>query len=264
MSIPDFTTVCGVDSKHLEQLLTVWPTWKRHKPGLLEQPMLIFFNHSQLTSHQVHSAIDHPDLLAVGWPPVDAVYEGNPDDKWTHPRRYMMLAGFVYVTAYLVTTPYWLKLDTDVVATGNDDWIDPSWFVDDPAIISHPWSFTKPPDQILQLDKWVDGGGEKLAELKNYPALNLVPKPGSDRVGHRRIISWCAFFNTGFTKMCATMAATTCGSYKLPVPSQDGFMFYVAKRMEKNIIRTSMKKRGWQQWLTMGNIQRSAKEALEV
>jgi len=31
----DFTTVCGVDSKHFQQLCWTWPTWKKWKPNIL-------------------------------------------------------------------------------------------------------------------------------------------------------------------------------------------------------------------------------------
>jgi hypothetical protein len=173
-----------------------------------------------------------------------------------------MLTGFVYGASLRVQTPYWLKVDTDAVANGMPDWINPDWFKDDPAIVSHPWAFTKPPDQLIQLDRWVDDHPQMLHRLHDKPSLNLHPKPGSDRVGHKRIISWCAFFDTSFTKFCVEWARNTCGWGHMPVPSQDGFMWYCAKRLELPIIRTQMKKRGWEQWMTRANIMAASRRAM--
>jgi hypothetical protein len=168
-------------------------------------------------------------------------------DKWSNPQRYMMLSGFVHVPALCqIETPYWLKLDLDAVATGHDDWVDPSWFKDNPAIVSQPWGYTKPADQMLKLDQWVDRYAEHLPILANQPPLNLVPKEGSSLVKHPRIISWCGFFSTGFTSLCSAMASTTCGRGRLPVPSQDGFMFYAAKRAGLPIHIAQMKSRGFE------------------
>jgi len=261
MEIPDYTLLVAVDAKHLKQLAMTWPTWRRHKPSLLDREMVAVFDREQLSSNDVYAVVDHPRLRTTYWPPLSVTYEGG-DDKWTNSQRYKMLAAFVYASRH-VTTPYYLKLDTDVVATGMDDWIDPQWFEDWPAIVSAPWSFTKPPDQMLKLDGWVEDCKDKLGALASQPALNLVPNPGSERLGHKRIISFCAFFNTGFSKQCADWAEQTCGKGKLPVPSQDGFLFYAAKRLQLGIIRPQMKARGFAHWSTDSNVRRAAEEAMQ-
>ncbi len=160
-----------------------------------------------------------------------------------------------------VKTPYWLKLDLDVVATGQDDWIDERWFEGNPAIIAHPWNYSKPPESMLDLDKWVKVNAGKLPDkITDSEPLNLIPNPGSDIVRHERIISFCGFFNTEFTKLCSEMAESTCGSGKLPVPSQDGFMWYVAKRGGFGINRVNMKARGWKQCSSERSILQSLQE----
>ncbi|MBD3404678.1 MAG: hypothetical protein GF411_00915 [Candidatus Lokiarchaeota archaeon] len=264
MKVPDFTIVCGVDKKHLEQLELVWPTWKKNKPSLLNHPMVIFYDASDFNRcRQVcySDIIDHPNLTYTIWPPEHVYYPGDPNDKWTNPQRYKMLAGFVYVSR-LIETPYMLKLDTDVVASGFDEWIDPGWFEDEPAIVSHRWNFTKPRDQMLTLDRWASDCRDNLPEFENTNPLNLKPHPDKDRLGHKRIISWCSFWNVSFVRMCSSMAGRTCGSYRMPVPSQDGFLWYCAKRLNKGIVRTNMKGRGWQQWMTMRNIRNHVEGAM--
>ena len=251
----DYTLVVGVDKKHLEQLRYTWPTWRRHKPSLLKVPMVVFYDWNQLMEWEVREVVDHPRLTLVAWQVCVKNYRRNGEQtKWNNPQRCKMLAGFVHVPPVTVITRYWLKLDTDTVATGVDDWIDPGWFDDNPAIISQPWGFTKPPDQMLKLDGWVERCAKDLPMLSRCAPLDLRPNEGSSRVRHHRIISWCAFFHTRFTARAAGWAAKTMGAGMLPVPSQDGFLFYVAKRLGLGIVRTSMKKRGWHHWSTMINI----------
>jgi len=258
--IPDYTLVCGVDAKHLEQLRWTYPTWIKHKPSLLKHRMVIFYDKDQVKSEDIQNNIRHPNLSVAAWPMHETQYGGDPKSKWYHPQRYKMLAGFVHTPAMYVTTPYWLKIDTDVVATGPDDWIDPKWFDDDPAIVSHRWGYTKPADQMLILDKWIEDN--EVAGWVNTPPLNLSPVPESNKVCHKRIISWCSFFNTEFTYQCAEEANDYCGKFKLPVPSQDGYLWYMAKRGQFKIVRTIMRSRGWSQKSSMKNIQQAVRESL--
>jgi len=262
MPVPEYTTIVGVDYKHLQQLSWTWPTWKKNKPSILNHPMIVFRDHEQVSEASVRTVVDHPNLTVHPWPYKGIEYEGTPGDRWADPQRHKMLTGFVFIPALYVETPYWLKLDTDVIAQGQDDWIDPDWFQDDPAIVSHPWSFTKPADQMFQLDRWVTDNWGRLLELNRCAPLNLWPKPGSERLNHKRIISWCSFYRTDFTQLCADTGSRVCGPCKMPVPSQDGFVFYIAKRMGLEIRRVNMKRKGWLQRLTKTNIERESKLAM--
>lgn len=260
----DFTLVVGVDARHLNQLAITWPTWRKHKPGILKQPMLIFYDRSQVTPAMIFGVVqEHPDLCTVAWPePSCLEYEGG-DDKWTDPQRYRMLSGFVHVPPVYVSTRYWLKLDTDTVATGQDDWIDDGWFENDPAVVAQGWGFTKPPDQMMRLDLWAEMNAPLLEDLMKHDPLNLIPEPGLDKLKHKRIISWCGFFDTAFTGRASDMATEACGWGKLPVPSQDGYLWYLAKRLGLGINRIDAKNRGWQHWNTMFNIRQAAERAMQ-
>ena len=252
----DYSLVVGVDAKHLKQLEMVWPTWRKHKPGLLKHPMFAFFDYTQTSEMRVRAAVDHPDMMAIEWPPPGSHYPEDPSlGKFGGSQRYKMLAGFVHVPPAVVNTTYWLKLDTDVVATGVPDWIDAGWFSELPAIVSHPWGFTKPANQMVLLDQWAEEN-----KLPGEP-LNLVPEPGSDRVRHKRIISWCGFFHSEFTNYCSVLAN---GDYKygLPVPSQDGYLWYLAQRTKQGACRCQMKTRGWEHWSTEENIRRAVERAM--
>ena len=257
----DYTLVCGVDKKHLRQLAWVWPTWKKSKPSLLQHPMIVFYDASEcggITCNDIKEVIDHPDLRCVAWNKECRVYPRLVEGKFGENQRYKMLAGFVHVPAKYVDTKYWLKLDVDTVATGQDDWIDENWFKDEPAIIAQPWGFTKPANQMLILDEWSQG----FLDLCKYPNLNLIPEKDSERVGHKRIISWCGFFNTEFTERCSEHAQAAEGDGMLPVASQDGYMWYMATRTQWQVVRAQMKKRGWEHWSTEFNILKAVEKVM--
>lgn len=257
-----YTLVVGVDAKHLWQLSCVFPTWKKHKPELDFVPMVVFYDHNEVKESDIQKVIRREAHL-IPWPPDGVEYEGDPHDKWTNPQRAKMLSGFVHVPAMAVATDYWLKIDTDVVATGEPNWVKGRWFDNSPAIVCHRWGFTRPPDQMLYLDKWVYENRSKVGMLAHKPPLHLVPEEGSDRLRHSRIISWCGFFCTALTKYASQAARTVCGDGKLPVPSQDGYLWYVATRMDLRVSTPNMKKLGWEHWSTSRNVQEHAAEALK-
>jgi len=261
MSMPDFTLVVGIDERHLRQLSWTWPTWKKHKPSLLSHDMLIFYDHEQVDEQAIRSIVDHPKLSLYPWPPLGVTYQGVSGNKWNDSQRYKMLSGFIHVPANAVNTKYLLKIDTDVVATGLDDWIDPDWFCNDPAIVSHPWTFTKPPDQMDKLDCWAESNRDMLPRFPAGP-LELHPQPGASRLGHGRIISFIGFFDLEFTRLCAEASSLTCGRYQLPVPSQDGFTFYMSQRLDRLVVRTNMRKLGFSQWSADYNVQKHSEEAM--
>jgi hypothetical protein len=100
-------------------------------------------------------------------------------------------------------------------------------------------------------------------DLLDHPPLKLMPQPGEDRLGHQRIISWGGFFETDFTRYCSRLANEYSGYGQLPVPTQDGYLWYVAKRLGRGIVRANLKSRGWQQWNTYHNIKAHAQQAME-
>ena len=258
----DCTLVLGLDAKHLDQFRMVLETWWRHKPSLWRIPWVIFYDREQVEKRQVELVVHHGTMEAVPWPPKNVEYKRTEEGKWGDPQRYKMLAGFVHIPAAVVKTKYWLKVDVDTVATGMDDWIDGEWFKDNSAIVSHPWGYTKPADQMVKLDQWVDENKERMQVLAKEPPLELFPKPESGLLQHKRIISWCSFWRTAFTRICSYWANITCGNGKLPVPSQDGFLWYCAERMKLGIVRPDMKDRGWAHLSTTRGIQGAVREAM--
>lgn len=225
------TTIVGVDQQHLEELRCTWPTWRRHRPELLTWPLLLICDGDRSRAHWERELafVDHP---------------GKRIERWCTPagdQREKMLNGLVFCAAECVETPYYLKLDTDAVATSGGPWLEPSWFQGDaagrsPAFVASPWGYTKPADAIDRLDAWADG----VEAFASFPPLEIHPQPGSRLVRHRRITGWCFLGQTEFTRR----AAESCGG-RLPVPSQDTFLWYCAARRREPFLVQHMKRFGW-------------------
>lgn len=231
-SFSDITVVLGVDRKHLEELRWVWPTWMAFKPELRQMPCLVFYDAAEVPPSALDFLNDHPCLRLIPWELSNA---------WN--QREKMLTGFVQVPAREVSTPWYLKLDTDLVATGTGEWLNPLWFTPDdkgnqPVFIAPRWGYSKPRYIMDLLDDWADGR----TELADHPRLNLPYASTSSKVRHARIISWFFLGRTDWTRKMATL---TSSDGRLPFPSQDSFMFYCAARLGCYFIREDMKAYRW-------------------
>ena len=160
-------------------------------------------------------------------------------------QREKMLSGFIHVPARMVKTPWFLKLDTDAVRTDKTKpWILSEWFEPDEdgkynAFIGSRWGYTKPADQMSEPDNWADN----IEGLAHHPRLNLPYDPDGRTCRHPggRLASWITFFNTEWNWQCSSH----CVFGHIPVPSEDGFHFYCAKRANCRYTLTSFKRRGW-------------------
>jgi len=217
----------------------------------------VFYDTTQLKTSEVRSALDLPEYSLIDWPYEGVEYLGDGEDKWTNSQRHKMLAGFVHVPARYVLTPYWLKLDTDAVATGTDDWIDEKWFSESPGIVAQRWGYTKPVDQMRTLDDWADRHGVPGDSLK------IKIEEGSSRLSHPRIASWCGFFSKFLTVVAAGYAEKHCGAGQIPVPSQDGYHWYMAQRLVYKTVRTNFKNRGWNVKGTTKGVTELVKQTME-
>ena len=226
------TLVLGLDAVHLEELRWVWPTWELCKPEIMRMRLIVFYDALQIVPEAVTFLNRHPRIRWIPWEMRDA-----------RDQREKMLTGYIHVPARYVETPWYLKLDTDAVATGPGEWLkaewmEPNWKGRHAAFVSSAWSYSKPQFVIELLDDW----GDKIRGISRFPRLNLPYSPTSERVRHHRIISWFFLGNTGWTKKAADWLQPT---GRMPWPSQDTYLFYCAKRTRRRIIREQMKKYHW-------------------
>ncbi len=236
-AVPDFTVCVVLDARTADQFQGVWPTWRRMKPYILARPFLGVCDWRAgdecFWEHRLRFC-DHPDrrIVCWDWPDLD-------DTEFADmTQRERMLTAWVKVPAMVVDTPYWVKIDTDVVATNDRPWVLPEWFADNPALIGSPWGYTKPAEAPGILDAWA----KTIPALAPLRSLDLPPpEPGARRIHHPRICSWICFVDTLFSRA----AADYCPS-RLPVPSQDTYHWYCAWRQNETIERVRFSRLGWQ------------------
>lgn len=231
--LSQITLILGVDAVHLRELEFVWPDWMRHKPELRQMPALVFYDPSQVKLQQLEFLKEHPNLRSTPWElPV------------ARNQREKMLSGFVHLPAREISTPWYLKLDTNTVATEPGNWLREEWFRPDehgvlPAFIAPRWGYSKPRYAIDVLDDWADG----VPDLAKFRRLNCRYTSESRRVRHRRIISWFFLGRTDWTRRIIPWL-DPCG--RLPIPSQDTLVSYCASRTKSRITRISMGGCGWE------------------
>ena len=248
----NFTTVVAVDGNTLAQLEISAPTWRKNRPELWNNKMLVIYDRDVVTPDAL-DFLDHPFLDLYGWPP---------DFLFTDQRE-KMLSAFVHVPPAVVTTTWWLKIDCDAVALNSDPWLDPSWFEAQDtdgtltkynSFIGSRWGYTKPSEQMSLLDLWADG----ISGLNAYPPLDLPYNPESKTLKHRRMASWICFFNTAWSKIASGYASYPA----IPVPSEVGYHFYIAERRSDPYMLTNFKKRGWGNFSNLRKLRHVAKGVL--
>jgi len=212
----DFTTVVSVDQQQLEELKLVWPTWRQHRPEILRQPLLFVCDGalSDAEWQECLGFVDHAHKRIVRW------------DLSGVSQHEKMLSGLVFVTAREVQTPWYLRLDTKTVAAKSGPWLRAEWFGPDdhgrlPAFVAPPERYTRPADLLARLDEWGDG----VQGLQECSRLDLPINLKRNRVRAPRVSSWCFLGNTAWTQ---EMAGRCPG--RLPVPSDDTFLWYCARR----------------------------------
>jgi len=244
----------GVDKKHLERIPVVYPTWYNNKKEIRDAQVVVFYDETELDRTDVLNLGLESNLHVVPWSrPREHTIEGT--GRFFDPQRQLMLAGFVHVPPEHVRTKYWLKLDLDVVATDSSSWLPDAWMSAEPAIIGHAWGYTKPADQLDILDAWSD----QIPEFCT-PRLNAKRDPQANKVIFPRISSWCALFSTQFSEFAKKLAVRTGGQGYLPVPSQDGFHWYVAHRLRLPIVRANFKAYGWDVRKNFSTVKRMAND----
>lgn len=244
MSDALFTTVIAVDANYVKQLQYSVLTWKLYRKEIFQNPLLVIMDARclhEIISQLPRAITTHPNVSYYVWPQSETATFKNQRDR--------MLSAFVHVPPLEVKTPWWLKVDCDAIALGNPaGWFDEKWFDEkcDGAgekskniIVAPGWNYTKPATQPAELDAW----GNSQPILSQYPALNIPYNPEARTISHKRFCSWVSFYNTNWSRW----AAMLCDYPNIPVPSQDGFHWYVSERTGDagRVLKVNMKSLGW-------------------
>lgn len=258
--LPSLTIVCAVDANYIEQAEHTVPFWFERHPALSGFPFVVFYcsdGAHVVDIGRVKKAFRGcEDLRLVEWP----------SPEWASASSYfnqrdLMLSAFCWAHRW-ASTEYLLKIDVDAWPKKDkplDELLKPSFFNRSltargemlPALIASPWGYTKPAEQMGTLDRWADRAGVP------GKSLNLKVNGESRRCVHPRVASWVCFINREF----AAEAAEFVPPGRIPVPSQDGFHWYMAARLGWPVYRYKFKRSGWTNTPRLRNIIDGVREA---
>lgn len=195
----DFTIVTAVTPDYVSKLKLTLPTWVI-KPQFKDRKLLVYIN--GFKSHEELNWINDyfKDVHFVYW-------EAEKADS----QRERMLSSFIYA-ADKVDTPFYVKLDADTFFVNDQDVFNDDDFQYD--LVSHKWGYTKPAWWINELDNFFYDKNDKYIK-------DTGPK------GHKRIQSICCLHRKSFVQEVIAMIGD-----RLPVPSHDTTLWYIANEME--------------------------------
>ena len=205
------TLVTACDPKYIEALKYTYPNWKKYK-GIDRYPAIVFINGMEPEDPRLDFLrADGVKLIPWSMP--------NAEDH-----REEMLSAFVLGTAKHVKTPYWLKIDADSYATDDRPLLQ-NW-MKDYAFCGHKWGYSWA-KHVKALDQWA--AGHNMKKLSSAPPMYDQSCASGRRYNHpeKRTISFVQLQSTAFTKLCSDIA----GGKRLPVPSHDTYLFYMAKQL---------------------------------
>lgn len=232
----EFTLVSAVTPDYLPKLRLTYQTWARKKQ-FRGRELIIFCSGFNNPLEEIDLGGQDFKLRVIPW-----------EMKEYHTKRELILSSFVLGSAVAVSSPYWVKLDCDVVFTSDRDIFGDNDF--DYDLSSQRWGYTKPAYWIDELNKWaesLDLPGEPLLLEKNF---NLKS------IGHKRIISRVCLHKSDFVKECAEIAGD-----RLPIPSHDTYLWYMAERLPHRRWKASnLMKSGWSHRCTTGGVKAELKK----
>jgi hypothetical protein len=225
--------VTAVDLKYLPALKANFPLWMQTE-GICEYEMICFVNGIPLDSPDLDFMRGRVRLIPWGLPGAES-------------QREQMLSAFVLGAAREVQTKWWIKLDADVKPVNfKPDKIGYklSWDIAhyNMVISGHRWSYSKPGSFLRRLEDWAD----KRPELCKFPRVfseeQLQQADQQKRYPHPRLASYICLHRTPFVQYAAKLCEST---GRMPVPSHDTFLWYLAARMCKQFGTLNLKKQGF-------------------
>ena len=214
--VDDVTIVTACDEKYVEFLRLTYPNWRKYKK-IDNYPVMVFVHGMKLNDERLNF-LKLPNVKLVPW--------SFPEAKGDH--REEMLSAFVFGTAENIKTDYWLKLDADSYAINDKPLYneDMKKF----AYCGHKWGYSRP-EHIKKLDEWAKGHWKR--KLRNAGPMIKEGKEEKHRFYHKtkRTISFIQLHKTKFTKFCVSLLRER----RLPVPTQDTFMFFVCNRFDPHL-----------------------------
>lgn len=225
-----FTTVIGIDEEHYDEWLIARESFERVAPEVLSK-VLFLVDEGFTPGRQGQERWDEL-AKGVGDFQVEIVPQ---DDSMTQRER--MLTALTVMPHKYVDTPWFLKLDTDAVAVSP--LVIPEQVRENKVVLAAPkWGYTKPPSAMKALEEWAMIQPEFLGQRKRLPEYRVE----GGKAKHPRIISYFCWVNTEWSREINERYLIT---GRLPVPSQDTFLWFITRMREDVALRLGSDAKAW-------------------
>ena len=221
--IPNYkntTIVTACDPKYVECLKVTYPTWIKYK-DINRFPIIVYVNGFQDSDPRLNFLRQHNNVRIIHW-----------DMHNVDNHREKMLSSFIFGPAKDVTTKYWLKLDADAYAVNDKPLLHKG--MDQYVFCGHKWGYTKPFTWISTLNGWA----KKHPEIINKNDIPIdESKIKKNKYFHHRTNSFIQLHKTEFIQKAARLAGD-----RLPIPSQDTFLWFIASKLDEQVWRFNFKR----------------------
>jgi len=229
----EFTFVTSVSNngrylKKFERALNSW----HNDPFIKSHPMTIFIHKdvwntgTTITEHAQQHYDYHFNTVCWSKPECETIKEE-------------MLSAFVFGALEHVKTKYSIKLDCDTSLKGPNFKLPRRY--NRQVITGHKWRYTKckaDPEYEKTGYHWFDRLGDWAEQFDDFIGTkHRYPRNIKEsRYGHLRIASFCCIQKMAFIKHAVELCnKSSIRRGRMPIPSHDTFLFYLAERLGRGI-----------------------------
>jgi len=215
--------------KKFERALNNW-----HADPFIQNTPIVVFAHSN--AYQAANSILKPSLLEKYNYPIELINWSKPECETV---KEEMLSAFIFGVHEHVKTKYSIKLDGDTHLKGPNFELPKKY--NRQVIIGHKWRYTKckaDPEYDRTGYHWFDRLGDWCEQFECFIGTeHRYPNDIKEsRYGHKRIASFCCIQKGAFIKHAVDLCnASSIRHGRMPVPSHDTFLFYLAERLGRGI-----------------------------
>jgi hypothetical protein len=224
----DVTVVSAVNGKYLDRFLRNYPKWMTIE-GIMEYPVILFVHPDALYDSRLYKVRKNVQVIPWSLPEAESMREE-------------MLSAFVLGTARHVQSKWWIKLDADTSPKSDPAYpfgaklVFPEKSWKDDAFTAHRWGYTRPGEFLVRLEQWASQHPSLKGTSPVFPEESYPEMEKARRYGHRRVASFISLQSRDFTRTCAELAGP-----RLPIPSHDTYMWYLATRMGRPVVGVNLK-----------------------
>lgn len=225
-----FVTCVSNNGRYLKKFERAINNW--YKDNFIKNTEFIVFAHRDCYNvvceivNKVKKEYLHIDVIKWSKPECDTVKEE-------------MLSAFVFGVNEYVKSRYSIKLDCDTHLKGPE-FVIPNRY-NRKVIVGHKWRYTKckaDPEYEKNKYHWFDRLADWSEQFPDFIGTkHLYPRGLKEsRYSHLRIASFCCIQKTAFIKHIVSLCnKSSVKRGRLPIPSHDTFLFYVAERLGRGI-----------------------------